>query len=579
MSEQLPPSVSIFNGINYNSSFYLSNSDSLTYDQASKSFLKYPTAQGTETLQNTNVKGTLNMTGNKVTNIDSISGNTYLVNTQNRINQKLTYDSTNGYYALDKEKQKLPNPISSGVKSVSTWTLRSSANDTSGWYSVCWSPKLGIFVAVSQTTGSQTMYSSNGINWTSGSGPGAGIQLNAVCWSNALNLFVGVGTNSTSSSVVRIASSLDGITWTARNSPNNNVFNGVCFSEELGIFIAVSSGFGSTNDRFYKSSDGINWSLSATQLTSEFVSVVWAPSLGLFVAVSQSQVSNPIATSLDGDNWTFRTVPAPYSNNSSVCWSPELGLFAITSYNSAGGNQIITSPDGINWTNRAIPVPANQWNNICWSAETGLFVAISKSGVNNRIMSSPNGIDWTIRTSPADNNYTGICWSSELGIFCSVCQSGTQRVITSSLKGRPPTSYNVFDSAYNSISENGAWAINTSSLTLPNTTTAATYSNVSSTLFVKSSTTQSFNTFSYTSNVPSIPSSISIFTLSNFREYGNYKLFLYNIGSGNFIVNATGLGANIKPNWTSNQTITTGQIGIIDINYDGTNYYLRITIY
>jgi hypothetical protein len=48
-----------------------------------------------------------------------------------------------------------------------------------------------------------------------------------------------------------------------------------------------------------------------------------------------------------------------------------------------------------------------------------------------------------------------ICWSPELGIFAA-CGDGSQ-VLTSSLKGRPPTSYNVFDSNFNSIDESGNW--------------------------------------------------------------------------------------------------------------------------
>jgi hypothetical protein len=61
MTSTLPPDPPNFPGINYNSSFW-SNSASttgLTYNQALKNFLAFPVAQGTETLQNTNVNGTL----------------------------------------------------------------------------------------------------------------------------------------------------------------------------------------------------------------------------------------------------------------------------------------------------------------------------------------------------------------------------------------------------------------------------------------------------------------------------------------------------------------------------------------
>jgi len=71
-------------------------------------------------------------------------------------------------------------------------------------------------------------------------------------------------------------------------------------------------------------------------------------------------------------------------------------------------------------------------------------------------MSSPDGINWTSRTAAAALDWYGICWSPELGIFVSV-GNGTIRVMTSSLKGRPPTSYNLFDSSFNSIDETGKW--------------------------------------------------------------------------------------------------------------------------
>ena len=60
MTSTLPPDPPNFPGINYNPSFWSNaNSIGLTYNQALKNFLAFPVAQGTETLQNTNVNGTL----------------------------------------------------------------------------------------------------------------------------------------------------------------------------------------------------------------------------------------------------------------------------------------------------------------------------------------------------------------------------------------------------------------------------------------------------------------------------------------------------------------------------------------
>lgn len=62
MTSTLPPDPPNFNGINYNSSFWSNaTSTGLTYNQALKNFLAFPVAQGSETLQNTNVNGTLTL--------------------------------------------------------------------------------------------------------------------------------------------------------------------------------------------------------------------------------------------------------------------------------------------------------------------------------------------------------------------------------------------------------------------------------------------------------------------------------------------------------------------------------------
>jgi len=175
-------------------------------------------------------------------------------------------------------------------------------------------------------------------------------------------------------------------------------------------------------------------------------------------------------TSSNGIDWTIRTSAA---NNSwrSVCWSSELGIFVAVS-DSGTGNRVMTSSDGINWIIRSSS--ANEsWYSICWSPQLRLFVAVSHGGPNG-VMTSPDGITWTNRTA---NNYlwTQVCWSPEIGIFCAVAYdggAGTDRVMTSSLKGRPPTSYDVFDSSFNLINELGLWNFQSFSRGVPVTKTA-----------------------------------------------------------------------------------------------------------
>ena len=160
-------------------------------------------------------------------------------------------------------------------------------------------------------------------------------------------------------------------------------------------------------------------------------------------------------TSNNGINWTAITVSGATAYTwHGVCWSPKLGLFVAVAH---GGNRVLTSNNGINWSIITLLLANNNnWTGVCWSGELGLFIAISQEGTN-RIMTSPDGINWTSRTAIENMYWYGICWSPELGIAVAVAWSGASKVMTSSLKGRPPTSYNVFDSSFNSIDETGKW--------------------------------------------------------------------------------------------------------------------------
>jgi hypothetical protein len=170
-------------------------------------------------------------------------------------------------------------------------------------------------------------------------------------------------------------------------------------------------------------------------------------------------------TSPNGITWTGRLSANESNNWRGVCWSKELGLFVAVS--ASGSNRVMTSSNGITWTGRLSSNETNIWTFVCWSAELELFVAVAYGGTY-KVMTSPNGINWTGRPSSNESNgWVSVCWSKELGIFAAVSTIGTNRVMTSSLKGRPPTSYNVFDSTFNSIDEAGNWTfLNLNAITL-----------------------------------------------------------------------------------------------------------------
>ena len=412
----------------------------------------------------------LNICGGTITNINNLTApaSDYKITSTTRLYQEISGDiswnAVNGYYGLAKDVYPGLNPYSSGAKAVQTWTRRSQGVELNNWQSVCWSPELGIFVAVavfSASNGSNiVMTSSNGTSWTSTS---EGVDLNSwnsVCWSPQFRIFVAVA----SSGDKRVMYSTNGTTWTSTlQGVDLNSWQSVCWSPELGIFVAVANAVTNSINRVMYSTDGTNWTSTSNGVDSNsWSSVCWSPELGIFVAVADSvTTTNRVMTSTNGTSWTGTSQVVDLNSWQcvwqSVCWSPELGIFVAVATGGTTTNRVMTSTNGSSWTIISQGVEPNNWNSVCWSPQLGIFVAMATHGTN-RVMSSTNGTTWTSISGGVElNSWQSVCWSSELGIFVAVSQNGDNRAMTSSLKGRPPTSYNVFDSSFNSIDENGNW--------------------------------------------------------------------------------------------------------------------------
>jgi len=410
---------------------------------------------------------------------DNFNSNaSYYINSAERIYQTLNAytgyaNSTNGYYGLAKNAYPLPCKNSSGVKAVSVWTQRTANVDTLNWENVCWVPELSLFVAVCSTgTTNRVMTSPDGITWTSKTTLNQASQ--AICWAPQLGTsgrLVIVGAGAT------MYSDNGGTTWfvgTITGTGNTGGWFSVCWSPELSVFVAIALNFGVQNFRAMSSPDGINWTTKSTPNANyNWGSVCWSPELGIFCAVGYGVAGNRVITSPDGNTWTPQTTPVD-NEWITICWSPELGLF-VTLSTTGTSNRVMTSPNGTTWTIGITPTTTGDitWKYVSWAPELGLFCGVGQTGTGNRVMSSPDGFTWTMRTSPDTVGWRGMCWAPEIGLFCAVGNSGTNRVMTSNFKGRPPTSYNTFDSGFNSIDQTGAWTIN-------GTTTNATNVNITS---------------------------------------------------------------------------------------------------
>lgn len=207
--------------------------------------------------------------------------------------------------------------------------------------------------------------------------------------------------------------------WTVQVAPETNSWTNICWSPELGIFVATAL---SGTNRIAVSNNGITWTVHPTPEANSWRAVAWGPGVGpgvgRFVAVAASG-TNRIITSENGTTWS-NVVGAP------------VGFF--TNLNYLNGNYIIllggsvyTSPDGLTWS-LSTNIAAGDWRNSTYSPSLDLYIGVGI--VSNAVTKSTNGVDWSVVTVAPEisgSSWWDICWSPELGLFCAV---GTERAPT-----------------------------------------------------------------------------------------------------------------------------------------------------
>lgn len=298
-------------------------------------------------------------------------------------------------------------------QSIAPSTWRSGSIPSATWTSIVWADALGLFVAVGSAGKIAT--SPDGRVWTLRTAPVA-VDFISVCWSPQLGLLVALATAGTGN---RVATSPDGVTWTARASIDDTVtWESVCWSPERGLFVAVANNY--TGKAVMTSPDGATWTVR-TAPNGGWTAVCWAAEIGLFVAVCWG--AGTVMTSPDAMTWTARAGGANLGWIS-ICWSPALRLFVATADSSVAGNKVRTSPDGINWTARVTPDDARSWATATWAEEIGLFVMLANSGTGNRVAVSADGVTWTAYAGVGDLAWSSACWSPRLMQFAAVARSG-----------------------------------------------------------------------------------------------------------------------------------------------------------
>jgi len=329
-------------------------------------------------------------------------------------------------------------------KAISRWSAGNNTGGLNSWNSITWSPELQLFAMVRQVGGNTNRIATSfdGIDWLLYKQSTKAYQ--GIVWCNDLSgtgMFI--ATASSGGNGNDITYSTDGITWNDVSTPIGS-YGAVTYSPSLKRVVSTYDNVG-----FLYSNDGINWTSVQNTVAGNrfFYSIAWSPKLNLFAAISITTSNAPIATSPDGINWTYRravnTALSPFILNCGIAWSEELGIFC-----AVGDSKILISSNGIDWYYYTAPILPSR--NLSWSPQLRIFLG----GASSSIYYSYNGITWLNRTIGSNTAKSSV-WSPELGYFLV----GGDDTFTwrSSFAGRPPTSFNIFDSSFNSINELGLW--------------------------------------------------------------------------------------------------------------------------
>lgn len=192
----------------------------------------------------------------------------------------------------------------------------------------------------------------------------------------------------------QIATSADGVTWTARSSPFTMTGRGVAYNGARWVAVGQAEYMIATSD------DGITWTGRASPFTTAGRGAAWFHDQ--WVAVGQGGAR--IATSPDGETWTARASPI-----AGIAY----GIAASDTLIVVGGQTgatLATSTDGVTWTARSNPITGRVMG-VAWNG--ALWVAVGETGA--RIITSPDGVLWTSRTAPF-TRVNGVAWNGELWV-------------------------------------------------------------------------------------------------------------------------------------------------------------------
>jgi hypothetical protein len=173
-----------------------------------------------------------------------------------------------------------------------TWTSRTAPEAAIPYHCITWAPELGLFLAGSIDGTEYITVSSDGINWTFATDAQfSGAAVYDVEWSGAIA--------ATASRAEFNLVSADGQTWTAHSFLSHG---DLAYGAGPGLFVAVNI-FGNVQT----SPDGQTWTTRTPAAAISWEGVCYSEALGLYIAVATSGAIGRVMTSPDGITWTLRT--------------------------------------------------------------------------------------------------------------------------------------------------------------------------------------------------------------------------------------------------------------------------------
>ena len=282
-----------------------------------------------------------------------------------------------------------------------TWKVILSevgANDITDWQAA--SPSAGfrgmafgngLFVG----TFSLIYYSTDGITWNT---VPTGFSVEYVTFGNGL--FVAVGYANVSGVLTSfIATSSNGINWTARTPSEAMWFQDIAFGN--GLFVAVAR---AGTNRIMTSPDGITWTSRTTAITPTFTGVAYGN--GIWVAVCDTSPGGTTFTSYDGLNW----------DEQATAFSSTTIYFADGKFTTGSRYSV----NGFTWITNSIPFSPND---ITYG--NGYFVAVTDFGTN-RIAYSTNAVSWTAIPAASVATFESIAFGNNT--FVMGATSGTSKI-------------------------------------------------------------------------------------------------------------------------------------------------------